>query len=115
MTRASECRPEQRIQAQVNARKEAKLGWVKQGWKASRKEAKERTRISGIRGGHSLFHLFHERYAGQKKLLSASCVPPAGPGSGLRSVSATFESRHSAAGLAPLPASSVPGRGSDAP
>jgi hypothetical protein len=49
MMRVKERRPEQRIQAQVKAQKEEKLGRVKQGWKASRKGAKERTRRSGIR------------------------------------------------------------------
>src|ERR1035438_10343712 len=49
MTRVRERRPEQRIQAQVKAQKEAKLGRVKQGWKASRSGAKERTKRSGMR------------------------------------------------------------------
>jgi len=41
-------RPEQRIQAQVKAQKEQKLGRVKQGSKASKNGAKERTKRSGM-------------------------------------------------------------------
>jgi hypothetical protein len=49
MMRVKERRPEQRIQAQVKAQKEAKLGRVKQDWKASRNGAKEQTKRLGIR------------------------------------------------------------------
>src|SRR6266568_4361903 len=70
MMRVRERRPEQRIQAQVKAQKEAKLGRVKQGWKASRKGAKERTKRSGIRK-RLIFHLRYERYKVQKKSASA--------------------------------------------
>ena len=55
MMRVRERRPEQRIQAQVKAQKEEKLGWVKQGWKASRRGVKERTRRSG-KGASPIFH-----------------------------------------------------------
>jgi hypothetical protein len=48
--RVRERRPEQRIQAHAKAQKEKKLGRVKQGGKASRKGAKERTRRSGMGG-----------------------------------------------------------------
>jgi hypothetical protein len=54
MMRVRERRPEQRIQAQVKAQKEEKLGRVKQDWKANRKGAKERTRRSGIRRRRNL-------------------------------------------------------------
>ena len=47
--RVRERRPEQRIQAQVKVQKNDKLGRVKQGWKASRSGAKERTKRSGMR------------------------------------------------------------------
>jgi hypothetical protein len=50
MMRVKERRPEQRIQAQVKAQKESKLGLVKQGWQASRKGAKEPIKRSGMRG-----------------------------------------------------------------
>jgi hypothetical protein len=61
MMRVTERRPEQRIQAQVRAQKEEKLGRVKQGWKASRKGAKERTKRSGMRGHPYLSSLRNER------------------------------------------------------
>src|SRR5260370_35540356 len=76
MMRVRERRPEQRIQGQVKAQKEAKLGRVKQGWKASRKGAKERTKRSGIRR-RLIFNLRYERYKVQKKRLSAFYVLPA--------------------------------------
>src|ERR1700724_4325314 len=114
MTRVRERRPEQRIQAQVNAQKEEKLGRVKQGCKASRKGAKGRTRMSGI-GAFSFFHQCHERHANQKKRLSASCVLPADPGSDLRSVSAISEFRYSGARLPRLPVSGARARGSGVP
>jgi hypothetical protein len=36
--RVRERRPEHRIQAQTSPQKERKLGWVKQGWKARRRQ-----------------------------------------------------------------------------
>jgi hypothetical protein len=61
MMRVTERRPEQRIQAQVRAQKEEKLGRVKQDWKASRKGANERTKRSGMRGHPYLSSLRNER------------------------------------------------------
>src|ERR1700674_263297 len=63
-----ERRPEQRIQAQAKAQKEEKLGRVKQGCKASRNGAKERTKRSGIAAlrCHLIFHVFSERHPSQK-------------------------------------------------
>src|SRR5260370_37824541 len=67
MMRVRERRPEQRIQAQVTAQKEEKLGLVKQGWKASRRGAKERTKRSGMRRRPCLSSLRNERQGAQKK------------------------------------------------
>ena len=61
MMRVRERRPEQRIQAQVKAQKEEKLGRVKQGWKASRKGAKERIKRSGMKERPYLSSLGSER------------------------------------------------------
>src|SRR5882757_9606416 len=72
MTRVRERRPEQRIQAQVKAQKEAKLGRVKQGWKASRSGAKERTKRSGMRQRPCLSSLRNERQRTQKKDLTTA-------------------------------------------
>ena len=52
---------EQRIQAQVKAQKEEKLGPVKQGWKASKSGAKERTKSSGMARRPYLSSLINER------------------------------------------------------
>jgi hypothetical protein len=72
MMRVRERRPEQRIQAQVKAQKEEKLGRVKQGWKASRKGAKERTKRSGMERRPYLSSLRNERQETQKKDLTAA-------------------------------------------
>src|SRR5207244_13162829 len=74
MMRVRERRPEQRIQAQVKAQKEAKLGRVKQGWKASRSGAKERTKRSGMRRRPYLSSLRNERQEAQKKDLTAEVL-----------------------------------------
>src|SRR6266566_5697084 len=73
--RVRERRPEQRIQAQVKAQKEAKLGRVKQGWKASRSGAKERTKRSGMRRRPCLSSLRNERQEAQKKTLPRLALP----------------------------------------
>src|SRR6266849_4507302 len=75
MMRVRERRPEQRIQAQVKAQKEAKLGRVKQGWKASRSGAKERTNRSGMRRRPYLSSLRNERQGAQKKTLRPLALP----------------------------------------
>src|SRR3989442_2577972 len=75
MMRVRERRPEQRIQAQVKAQKEAKRGRVKQGWKASRKGAKERTKRSGMRRRPCLSSLRNERQETQKKTLRPLALP----------------------------------------
>jgi hypothetical protein len=74
MMRVTERRPEQRIQAQVKAQKEVKLGRVKQGWKARRKGAKERTKKSGMRQCPYLSALINERQEAQKKDLTTAGV-----------------------------------------
>src|SRR5437588_4089293 len=73
--RVRERRPEQRTQAQVKAQKEAKLGRVKQGWKASRSGAKERTKRSGMRRRPCLSSLRNERQRTQKKTLRPLALP----------------------------------------
>ena len=76
MMRVRERRPEQRIQAQVKAQKEQKLGCVKQDWQASRSGAKERTKRWGIRRGQSFTSYMKDKQL-KKKRLSAFCVLPA--------------------------------------
>jgi hypothetical protein len=61
MMRVRERRPEHRIQAQVKAQKEEKVGRVKQGWKASRSGAKEQTKKSGKGQPPYLSSLINER------------------------------------------------------
>src|SRR5436853_4524342 len=117
MMRVKERRPEQRIQAQVKAQKEAKLGRVKQGWRASRKGAKERTKRSGMRRRPCLSSLRNERQGAQKKDLTAAgaYVPGTTPNSPARSASVLFASERMLAGFL-LPLSSTRGEwGSDAP
>jgi hypothetical protein len=72
MMRVKERRPEQRIQAQVKAQKESKLGRVKQGWQASRNGAKEQTKRVGMRRRPYLSSLINERQEAQKKDLMAA-------------------------------------------
>ena len=69
MMRVRERRPEHKIQAQTSPQKERKLGWVKQGWKAWRRGAKDRTNRSG-KGATSLSSIFmKDKEAKKKKLL----------------------------------------------
>ena len=68
MLRVRERRPEPRIQAQVKAQKEEKVGRGQQGGKASRKGAKERTRKWGLRHP-CLSSLGKERQETPKKTL----------------------------------------------